>query len=179
MFACLNGHSYGQLRDMKPIIEADLRNSVKGHCDEPLNGLFRAVGEAGRIRRFVTKGRKLLHWNDVKRYDQPLRLFMAQGDMQAVTLTGQEAKWILRVDVYLYVQTSGEPPAPIMNPLIDAVCNTVNAVHPITGKTALVVDGADIEVCRVEGTVETDEERLAIRRFVLSIVIAPRNAVYF
>ena len=91
---------------------------------------------------FVTKSRKLLHWNDVKRYDQPA-LFMAQGDMQAVTLTGQETKWILRVDVYLYVQTSGEPPAPIMNPLIDAVW-----------------DGADIEYCRVEGTVETDEGTL-------------------
>ena len=103
---------------------------------------------------FVTKSRKLLHWNDVKGYDQPA-LFMAQGDMQVVTTTGQETKWLLRVDVYLYVQT-----APIMNPLIDAVCNTVNAVHPITGKTALVVDGADVEYCRVEGTVETDEGTL-------------------
>lgn len=36
---------------------------------------------------FVTKSRKLVHWNDVKRYDQPA-LFMAQGDMQALTLTG-------------------------------------------------------------------------------------------
>lgn len=108
---------------------------------------------------FVTKSRKLLHWNDVKGYDQPA-LFMAQGDMQAVTTTGQETKWLLRVDVYLYVQTAGEPPAPIMNPLIDAVCNAVNAVHPITGKTALVVDGADVEYCRVEGAVETDEGTL-------------------
>ena len=93
---------------------------------------------------FVTKSRKLLHWNDVKRYDQPA-LFMAQGDMQALTLTGQETKWILRVDVYLYVQTAGEPPAPIMNPLIDAVCNAVNAVHPVTGKTDLMAYGVDIE----------------------------------
>lgn len=115
---------------------------------------------------FVTKSRKLVHWNDVKRYDQPA-LFMAQGDMQALTLTGRETKWILRADVYLYVQTAGQPPAPVMNPLIDAVCNAVNAVHPVTGKTDLTADGADIEYCRVEGTVETDEGRLANRRFVL------------
>ncbi|HFB2661672.1 TPA: hypothetical protein ACE8RC_001300 [Neisseria gonorrhoeae] len=108
---------------------------------------------------FVTKSRKLLHWNDVKRYDQPA-LFMAQGDMQALTLTGRETKWILRADVYLYVQTAGQPPAPVMNPLIDAVCNAVNAVHPVTGKTDLTADGADIEYCRVEGTVETDEGTL-------------------
>ena len=48
----------------------------------------------------------------------------------------------------------------LVNPLIDAVCNTVNAIHPITGKTALVADGADVEYCRVEGTVETDEGTL-------------------
>ncbi|HFA8432571.1 TPA: hypothetical protein WM131_002143, partial [Neisseria gonorrhoeae] len=83
-----------------------------------------------------------------------------QGDMQALTLTGRETKWILRADVYLYVQTAGQPPAPVMNPLIDAVCNAVNAVHPVTGKTDLTADGADIEYCRVEGTVETDEGTL-------------------
>lgn len=60
---------------------------------------------------FVTKSRKLVHWNDVKRYDQPA-LFMAQGDMQALTLTGRETKWILRADVYLYVQTAANRPRP-------------------------------------------------------------------
>lgn len=60
---------------------------------------------------FVTKSRKLVHWNDVKRYDQPA-LFMAQGDMQALTLTGRETKWILRADVYLYVRRRANRPRP-------------------------------------------------------------------
>ncbi|MGN7039412.1 hypothetical protein ACTHRR_11510, partial [Neisseria sp. P0003.S003] len=49
---------------------------------------------------FKTKSRKVLHWNDVKGYEQAA-LFMAQGDMQAVTTPGQDTKWLLRFDVYL------------------------------------------------------------------------------
>ncbi|STZ77347.1 hypothetical protein [Bergeriella denitrificans] len=120
---------------------------------------------------FVTKSRKLLHWNDVSRFEQPA-LFMAQGNMQAVTVTGQETKWLLKADVYLYVQTGGEAPAPLINPLIDAVCNAVNAVHPITGRTALAAEGVAVEYCRVEGTIETDEGTLGTQAVaVIPIVI--------
>jgi len=108
---------------------------------------------------FVTKSRRLLHWNDVPRHDQPA-LFMAQGNQQALTKTGEAGKWLLRADVYIYVQTDDQPPAPIINPLIDAVCAAANAIHPVTGRTALVADGAVIEYCRVEGTIETDEGTL-------------------
>lgn len=110
---------------------------------------------------FVTKSRKLLHWNDVSRFEQPA-LFMAQGKQQAVTVTGQESKWILHADVYVYVQTDGEAPAPLLNPLLDAVCNAVNEIHPITGRSTLQPqDGQSvIEYCRVEGVIETDEGTL-------------------
>lgn len=108
---------------------------------------------------FVTKSRKLLHWNDVGRFEQPA-LFMAQGNMQALTVSGQETKWLLHADLYLYVRTGGEPPAPVINPLIDAVCNAVNEIHPITGRAALFVDGVDVEYCRVEGVIDTDEGTL-------------------
>lgn len=117
---------------------------------------------------FTTKSRRLLHWNDVNRYDQPA-LFMAQGNQQVITITGQESKWLLNADIYIYVQTDGEPPAPIINPLIDAVCNTVNAIHPITGRSDLMVEDAVIEYCRVEGTIETDEGTLGN----LAIAIIP------
>ncbi len=61
---------------------------------------------------FVTRRkRKLLHWNDVKRYDQPA-LFMAQGDMRAVTLTGQKPSGFC-VDVLpVRPNVPREPPAP-------------------------------------------------------------------
>lgn len=120
---------------------------------------------------FKTKSRRLEHWNDVSRYDQPA-LFMAQGNQQAVTVTGQETKWLLHAELYLYVQTDGEAPAPIMNPLLDAVCNAVNEIHPITGRTALTADGAVIEHCRVEGTIETDEGTLGSQAVcVIPVVI--------
>lgn len=123
------------------------------------------------LEGFVAKSRKLLHWNDVSRFQQPA-LFMAQGNMTAITETGQETKWLLRADVYVYVQTGGGAPAPVLNPLLDAVCNAVNAVHPITGRSDLAAEGATVEYCRVEGTIETDEGTLGNQAVaVIPIVI--------
>lgn len=112
-----------------------------------------------KVDGFVTKSRRLQHWNDVDRYAQPA-LFMAQGSQTALTTTGESSKWVLRADIYIYVQTAGEAPAPLLNPLLDAVCNAVNEIHPITGRSNLQVEGVSIEHCRVEGTIETDEGTL-------------------
>lgn len=105
----------------------------------------------------VTSSRKLQHWADVPAHDQPA-LFMAQGDQTTSTTSGQDTAWVLRANVYLYVHTAGEAPGPVINPLIDAVCNTINAVHPVTGRAMLDVDG--VSYCRVDGTIETDEGTL-------------------
>ncbi|MDO5686755.1 MAG: hypothetical protein Q4G42_05155 [Neisseria sp.] len=98
--------------------------------------------------------RRLLHWNDVAKQDQPA-LFMAQGNQTAVTNIA--TKWLLRADVYIYVQNE-EIPATQLNPLLDAVCNAINEVHPVTGRAALPIEG--VEYCRVTGTIETDEGTL-------------------
>lgn len=109
------------------------------------------------IPGLVTSSRKLLHWADVPAEDQPA-LFVAQGDQTTSTTSGQDTAWLLRADVYLYVHTAGEAPGPVMNPLMDAICNTVNAVHPVTGRAMLDVEG--VSYCRVDGTIETDEGTL-------------------
>ncbi len=105
----------------------------------------------------ATSSRKLLHWADVPSDDQPA-LFLAQGDQSTSTTSGQETVWMLRANVYLYVHTAGEAPGPVINPLVDAVCNTVNAIHPVTGRAMLDVPG--VSYCRVDGTIETDEGTL-------------------
>lgn len=124
-----------------------------------------------QIDGFVTRSRRLLHWNDVGRHNQPA-LFMAQGNQTAVTTTGEHSKWLLHVEVYIYVQTEDGAPAVVLNPLLDAVCNAVNEVHPITGRSNLSAKGAQIEYCRVEGTIETDEGTLGSQAVaVIPVVI--------
>jgi len=110
------------------------------------------------IDGFKSKSRRLQHWADVEKRAQPA-LFMAQTGEFAQTTTGQPTRWTLKVSLYIYVHTTmNQPPGPIINPLLDAVCNTVNELHPVTGRSLLGVDG--VEWCRVEGNIETDEGTL-------------------
>lgn len=110
------------------------------------------------IPGFVEKSRRLKHWNDVAPACQPA-IYMAQGNQTPTTTTGQPSKWLLSAELYIYARTDGrQDPGPILNPLIDAVRDAINAVHPVTGKSLLPVDG--VEWARIDGTIETDEGTL-------------------
>lgn len=110
------------------------------------------------IPEFTTVSRRLKHWTDTPQGEQPA-LFQAQVNESAQTTTGQPTKWVLRCDLYLYVRAPGKvAPATLLNPLVDAICNKVNAVHPITGKNTLGL--SNVEYCRIEGSIETDEGTL-------------------
>lgn len=110
------------------------------------------------IEGFKSKSRRLQHWADVEKRAQPA-LFMAQTGEVAQTTTGAPTRWTLKLSLYIYVHTTmNQPPGPIINPLLDAVCNAVNELHPVTGRSLLGVDG--VEWCRVEGNIETDEGTL-------------------
>lgn len=107
---------------------------------------------------FETRSRRLRHWSEVEKRAQPA-LFMAQVSETAQTSTGAPTRWQLRVDLYLYVHTTGQQvPGVVLNPLLDAVCNCVNELHPVSGRSALDVEG--VQWCRVEGNIETDEGTL-------------------
>lgn len=107
---------------------------------------------------FTTTSRRLKHWSDTPQGEQPA-IFQAQVNETAQTATGQPTKWLLRCDLYLYVRAPGkQAPSTILNPLVDAVCNKLNTVHPITGRNTLGLP--NVEYCRVEGTIETDEGTL-------------------
>lgn len=106
---------------------------------------------------FVTISRRLQHWTDVPASAQPA-LFQAQVDETAHTTPGPgiPVTFILRVDLYLYANTSGDAtisPSTILNPLIDAALAAI-APEPISGKQTL---GGLVDYCYVDGRLVTDE----------------------
>lgn len=101
--------------------------------------------------------RKLKHWNDVPAGQQPA-LFQAQKNEQAVNKTGEPTKWLLSVDLYVYVRTGGaQVPSTVLNPILDAI-EAAFVLHPITGVHTLPIAG--VEWARIEGSIETDEGTL-------------------
>lgn len=109
------------------------------------------------IAGLKTKSRILKHWNDVPPEQRPA-LFVSQNSETPTTVTGEPQRWLLMVDVYVYVQTDGStPPGTELNPIIDAI-EAAFPLHPITGKHTL--DVADVEWARIEGMIQTDEGTL-------------------
>jgi hypothetical protein len=105
----------------------------------------------------VTSSRILKHWNDVPPEQQPA-LYMAQTGEVAQARTGVATKWLLQVDVYVYVRTSGgKVPGTILNGILDGI-EAALPLHPVTGMHTLDVPG--VEWARLEGAIDTDEGTL-------------------
>lgn len=109
------------------------------------------------IAGLKTKSRILKHWNDVSPELRPA-LFMSQSTETPITNTGEASKWLLSIDVYVYVATDGtNPPGTVLNPILDAI-EAIFPLHPITGKHTL--DAPGVEWARIEGAIQTDEGTL-------------------
>ena len=105
---------------------------------------------------FVTTSRRLKAWSDVSPIEQPA-LFLAQRSETATTVARQPTKWRLDVDVYLYVNTGGDPavaPSTILNPILDAI---VAAMGPDNGATNLATLGGLVQHAWIEGKIQPDE----------------------
>lgn len=120
--------------------------------------LFAALfAKLAAVPGLVTTSRILRHWADVQPQQQPA-LYMAQGDQTPQTRTGEPTRWLLDVQVYLYVRTSGgQVPGSVLNPLLDAI-EACFPLNPATGKHDPQIPG--IEWARIEGQIETDEGTL-------------------
>lgn len=120
------------------------------------SALFTAV--SGASADFVTVSRRLKHWNDVPQEAQPA-LFMVQKPETQERKRGLPAKHTLAVDIYLYVKTGEDeqtPPAPILNPLVDAIEATM-VEDATTGYYHLPnSDGKTISHCWIEH-IDNDE----------------------
>jgi hypothetical protein len=100
-----------------------------------------------------TASRRLRLWSEVAQSEQPA-LFMAQIGEAANTLTNQQTKWSLNVELYLYANTqdSKTSPASVINPLVDAI---VNIIQPTTQEKQTL--GGLVHYCRINGQIQTDE----------------------
>lgn len=112
-----------------------------------------AAGSAG----YVTKSRKLRHWNEVRLPEQPA-LFQAQRTEKAVNKINLPTVWTLSVDLYIYVRNpSGVVvPASSLNPMLDALDAALKP-DVITGRQTL---GGLVEHCAISGVIQTDEGTL-------------------
>lgn len=107
---------------------------------------------------FVTKSRKLLHWNDVQANQQPA-MFQAQGKetVAAPAAVGLPTRWLLEATLYVYVSTQGATsPGEVLNPILDALTAKLDP-NPIGTPQTL---GGLVEWARIEGSIETSEGNL-------------------
>jgi hypothetical protein len=101
---------------------------------------------------YKTKSRRLQMWSDVNKADQPA-IFQIQKHEIAKTTTNQPTTWTLKVDIYIYANSSDKAIAPstILNPLLDAI---TAALAPQGENQTL---GGLVQYCRISGAIETDE----------------------
>jgi hypothetical protein len=106
------------------------------------------------IPGFNTVSRRLAHWADVPKSQQPA-LYQAQAGEMAMLEHGIPTRWHLSVNLYLYVVADEDPyasPAPMLNALLDAV---EAAVAPdYSGYQTL---GGLVYDCKINGKIETLE----------------------
>lgn len=116
------------------------------------------------IQGFKTTSRRLKHWDAVKPIEQPA-MFVVQTKEFAQTTAALETKWVLGLDIYIYANTGKGLVGPVINPLVDAVCNELNKKHPVTGRPMLDAEG--VEAMMVDGQIDTDEGTLGDQAVVI------------
>lgn len=118
--------------------------------------LFKALSAAPGFRK---KSRRLQHWDAVSKEEQPAFFISQTGESAGDVGNGMPTKWRLSVEVYIYAKLGDkQEPGPVLNPLIDAICNILNTPHPVTGDPRLNLDNVGWAV--VEGNIQIDEGTL-------------------
>jgi len=125
---------------------------------EPIyTALFALVsGAAG----FATIGRRLRHWSDVTPAEQPALFQCQTRETATIRRLGAPTVWTLGIELYLYAHSSDpyQPPATVLNPLLDAVMSAL-AADPTTGLQDLGLP-AMVQRAFVAGKIDTDEGTL-------------------
>lgn len=104
----------------------------------------------------ITTARKLRHWDEVEASAMPA-LFQAQGNQEAMVVTGQPTRWVLSATLWLYVSTLDiASPGEAVNPLVDFIADAL-ALSPAGHVQTL---GGLVHWARIEGTIETSEGTL-------------------
>lgn len=114
--------------------------------------LFSLVGSAAA---FKTKSRRLRAWVDVPPDDQPA-LYQIQRVETPQTITGQPTRWLLEIDLAIYVNVGNDPStaaSQLLNPLLD----TITGLFIPNGVSNVQTLGGLVHYARLSGQVQTDE----------------------
>lgn len=114
--------------------------------------LFSLVGGASA---FKTKSRRLRAWADVPPDDQPA-FFQVQRVETPQTVTGQPTRWLLEIDLAIYVNVGNDPhtaASQFLNPILD----TITGLFIPNGASNVQTLGGLVHYARLSGQVQTDE----------------------
>lgn len=130
--------------------------------------------KASGVATFKLSGRRFKHWSTVAPTDQPA-LFQTQGQETPEQSRGLPAKWTVRVDLWVFVNTGGDESvaiSPMLNPIVDAI--EAAFVPPNVGVNGNAQTlGGLVSHCWIDGQVEYFEGVLGDQ----AIVIIPIGAL--
>lgn len=112
--------------------------------------LFNLVAAIPGIK---TCTRRLKHWQDVAKEDQPA-LYMEHTGEVASPVRGQPTRIVLEVNLWLYVNSEGEPVGPLLSPLLDAI---QDAFAPKNDGDHTLTLGGLVHHCWIEGQTQIFE----------------------
>ena len=114
------------------------------------------------------------HWDEVEAYEQPA-LFLSPVSETVEPKSGQDSRYLMRANVYLYVYAE-DAPSERLNECLDKLFAVLNTPSPITSQPSLPVEG--VAYCRIEGHVELDEGLFGNQAFALvPVMILVTDAV--
>ena len=105
------------------------------------------------ITCFRTCTRRLKHWQDVPREDQPA-LYLELGGETRTPVRGLPARVVLECNLWIYVNSAGDPVGPVLNPVLDAVDK---AFEPVNDGDHAVTLGGVVHHCWIEGQTQIFE----------------------
>ena len=120
--------------------------------------IYAALWELGAsAAQFTSTNRRLRHWADVAPAEQPALFMSEKGGQAAIKKLGAPIVWTLYAEFYVYAHSSDPylAPAPILNPLLDAL-EAALSPSPITGIQNLGLPQM-VQHAYIAGKVQTDE----------------------
>lgn len=112
--------------------------------------------------KFTT--RKFVPITQVSEGQFPALLVVRKNEQAETNGKGIPIRWILAVDVVVYVDTTEDPdriPAELLNPILDKL---EAALQPPNQQVQTL--GGLVSQCRIRGLIETDEGMLGSRGFI-------------
>lgn len=97
--------------------------------------------------------RRLKHWSDVPYEDQPA-LYMEHSGEAAQVVRGQPTRIVLEINLWIYVNTQGNPTGPVLNPILDAVEKSLAPIND--GDHTQTLNGF-VHHCWIEGQTQIFE----------------------